>query len=60
MKIILTILLLTSMAVSGITSYHLFRSTDYNLSALLTITSYLSIVMCVYALTAGNKKTFVK
>ena len=57
MKTIISILLLISMVVSGLASYHLFYSSDYNLSALLTITSYLSIVLCVYALTAGNKRS---
>ena len=56
MKALISILLLISVVVSGITSYHLFRQSDYNVSAVLTITSYLSIVFCIYALSMGSRK----
>jgi len=53
---LISILLLISVVVSGITSYHLFRQSDYNISAVLTIASYLSIVFSIYALSVHNKK----
>ena len=55
MKTLITLILLISIVVSGLTSYELFRQSDYNISALLTITSYLSIVMSIYALTVYKK-----
>jgi len=59
MKTLISILLLISVVVSGLTSYHLFRQSDYNVSAVLTITSYLSIVFCIYALSMRNKKAMI-
>lgn len=56
MKFFISLLLLVSVVVSGMASYHLFRDFDYNISAVLTITSYLSIVMTIYALTVTDKK----
>jgi len=56
MKALITFILLISVIVSGFASYQLFRQSDYNVSALLTITSYLSIVMSIYALTVTSKK----
>jgi len=56
MKTLTSILLLISVVISGLTSYHLFRQSDYNISAVLTIASYLSIVFSIYALGMGNKK----
>jgi hypothetical protein len=50
MKAFISLLLLISVVVSGITSYHLFRQSNYDVSAVLTITSYLSIVFSIYAL----------
>ena len=58
-KLLISILLLISVVVSGITSFNLFYQFDYNTSAVLTIASYLSIVFCIYALTMGNKKTAI-
>ena len=55
-KALITLILLISVIVSGFTSYQLFRQSDYNVSALLTITSYLSIVMSIFALTVTSKK----
>ena len=56
MKAFITLILLISVIVSGFASYQLFRQSDYNVSALLTITSYLSIVMSIFALTVNSKK----
>jgi len=59
MKAFISLLLLISVVVSGITSYHLFRQSNYDVSAVLTITSYLSIVFCIYALSMRNKKAMI-
>ena len=59
MKTLISILLLISVVVSGITSYHLFRQSNYDVSAVLTITSYLSIVFSIYALSMRNKKAMI-
>ncbi|HEY4206588.1 MAG TPA: hypothetical protein VGM31_07250 [Puia sp.] len=56
MKALISLLLLTSVVISGLTSYTLFRQSDYNTSAMLTIASYLSIVFCIYAVTMRSKK----
>jgi len=58
-KVLTSILLLISVVASGFTSYNLFYQSDYNISAILTIASYLSIVFCIYALTVNNKKAAV-
>lgn len=60
MKTLISILLLISVVVSGITSYHLFRQSDYNISAVLTIASYLSIVFSIYALSLRRKHAIAK
>ncbi len=59
MKALISILLLISVVISGVTSFNLFYQFDYNTSMILTIASYLSIVFCIYALTAGHKKPAV-
>ncbi|MBN8854672.1 MAG: hypothetical protein BGO55_22315 [Sphingobacteriales bacterium 50-39] len=59
MKTLISLLLLISVVVSGLTSYHLFRQSDYNISAVLTIASYLSMVFSIYALTMHNRKAVV-
>jgi len=56
MKTLITLALLIIMVVTGLSSYHLFRSSDYNLSALLTYASYFSIVLGIYALTTRRPK----
>jgi len=59
MKAFISLLLLISVVVSGITSYHLFRQSNYDVSAVLTITSYLSIVFSIYALTIRSRKAAI-
>ena len=59
MRTIISILLLISVVVSGVTSLNLFYQFDFNTSAVLTIASYLSIVFCIYALTVGNKNASI-
>ena len=56
MKTLITFVLMITMVIAGLSSYHLFRLSDYNVSALLTITSYFSIVMIIYALTVYRPK----
>jgi hypothetical protein len=56
MNKIISIIMLVIMVLSGLESYHLFRSFDYNASALLTITAYLSIVASIYAFTMRSGK----
>jgi hypothetical protein len=55
-KFLITVLLLVIMVASGLTSLHFFRATDYDLSSLLVLTTYLSIVFGIYVLTVHNKK----
>jgi hypothetical protein len=57
MKTLITIALLIAMVVSGLTSLHFFKETDYDLSSLLIITTYLSIVFGIYIATMGRRKT---
>jgi len=47
MKFLISILLLISVVISGVTSLNLFYQFDFNTSAVLTIASYLSIVFCI-------------
>jgi hypothetical protein len=56
MKFLITILLLVTMVASGLTSLHFFRETDYDLSSLLVITTYLSMVFGIYMLTVYDRK----
>jgi hypothetical protein len=52
--LLIILLMLIGMAVTGLMSYQLFRVSDYNVSALLTISSYFSIVLGIYALSMGK------
>jgi ABC-type sugar transport system permease subunit len=47
MKTLFTIPMLILIVVSGFVSLNLFESNDYGFSALLTLTSYLSIILLV-------------
>lgn len=59
-KTILSLLLAISIVVTGLASYHLFRESDYNASALLTLASYFSAVLCIYALSMIKNKPALK
>ena len=59
MKALISILLLISVVISGVTSLNLFYQFNFTTSAVLTIASYLSIVFSIYALTVNSKKTAV-
>jgi len=56
MKFLITVLLLVAMVASGLTSLHFFRATDYDLSSLLVITTYLSMVFGIYVVTRHETK----
>lgn len=56
MKTLISFVMLLSIIATGLLSYHLFRKADYNISALFTIGSYFSIVLCIYALSVMNRK----
>jgi len=59
MKILITLIMLVSIVVNGLTSYHLFRASSYDLSSLLIIASYLSIVLAIYVVTMRKQKTAI-
>lgn len=54
MKTLFTFLMVVLIAITGIVSCRLFMHFHYNFSALLTLTSILSIIFCVNVL--SNKK----
>jgi len=54
MKTFITFITLILVVATGLLSYSLFRQEEYNFSSLLTITSYLSIVLGIYVV--GSKK----
>ena len=60
MKYLITLLLLIAVVLNGLTGYHFFMHTDYAVSNLLIIASYLSIVMSIYVLTVSKRKAVVK
>lgn len=55
-KLLITLIMLISMVVSGMASYHLFKASSYDLSNLLVIASYLSIVLGIYVLTTHKQQ----
>lgn len=58
-KLLITLLMLTSIVVNGMTSYHLFRASSYDLSSLLIIASYLSIVLGIFVVTMRKPKAAI-
>lgn len=53
--------MLISIVVNGLTSYHLFKVADYDLSSLLIVASYLSMVLGIFVITARkSKSSFIK
>jgi hypothetical protein len=58
-KLLIILLMLTSIVINGMTSYHLFRASSYDLSSLLIIASYLSIVLGIYVVTMRKPKSAV-
>ncbi len=57
MKILITFALVVVMVISGLTSLYFFKASDYDLSHVLVLAAYLSMVFGIYELTvAGRKK----
>lgn len=56
MKILITFALIVVMIVSGLTSLYFFKASDYDLSHVLVLATYLSLVFGIYELTAAGRK----
>jgi hypothetical protein len=56
MKYVITLLLLIGVVINGLTGYHFFRTASYDLSSLMIVASYLSIVFSIYMLTMSKPK----
>ncbi|HXB09676.1 MAG TPA: hypothetical protein VNW04_21265 [Puia sp.] len=60
MKYLLTIVLLIAVVLNGLTGYHFFTHSNYDMSSLMIIASYLSIVMSIYVLTVSSRKRIME
>ena len=61
MKVLIVLIALISIVVNGMTGYHMFKASNYDLSSLLIIASYLSIVLAIYVVTTHKQKpTLIK
>ncbi|HUB62409.1 MAG TPA: hypothetical protein VL978_16965 [Puia sp.] len=56
MKLVITILMLAIVAACGLTSLHFFRDFNYDLSWLLDLAAYGSIVTGIYLMTVHKRK----
>lgn len=56
MKYFIAALLLIAVVANGLTGYHLFRATEYDLSHVLVLASYASIVGIIYFLTVYKQR----
>jgi hypothetical protein len=56
MKLLISILMLIIVAAAGLTSLHFFRDFHYDLSSLLDIVAYVSIVTGIYLLTVYHRQ----
>jgi hypothetical protein len=56
MKVLITFALIIAMVACGITSLYFFKVSDYDLSHVLVIATYLSIVFGIYELTVVGRK----
>jgi hypothetical protein len=56
MKILITFALIVVMVISGLTSLYFFQASDYDLSHVLVIATFLSLVFGIYELTVGGQK----
>ncbi|HMH22075.1 MAG TPA: hypothetical protein VK563_09875 [Puia sp.] len=54
-KTLITFMTLVLVVATGLLSYSLFRHEEYNVSSLLTITSYLSIVLGIYVVSTKKR-----
>ena len=59
-KYVITLFLLIGVVLNGLTGYQFFRNSNYDMSSLLVIASYLSIVMSIYMLTVAKRNSAVK
>ena len=57
MKLLITIMMLITVVSAGLASLYFFRDFRYNLSSLLDVAAYASIVTGIYAITVKSKKT---
>ena len=60
MKLLITILMLITVVSAGLASLYFFRDFRYNLSSLLDVAAYASIVTGIYAITVKSKKTLAR
>jgi hypothetical protein len=56
MKLLITILMLITVSSAGLASLYFFRDFSYNLSSLLDVVAYASIVSGIYLMTANRRK----
>jgi hypothetical protein len=57
MKTLFSLSMLVLVTIAGIVSCKLFMKYHYDLSALLTLTSFISIILCIYLI--SNKKVIL-
>jgi hypothetical protein len=60
MKLLITIMMLITVVSAGLASLYFFRDFRYNLSSLLDVAAYASIVTGIYAITVKSKKTLAR
>jgi len=60
MKYIIALVLLIAVVLNGLTGYHFFQNSVYEMSSLMVISSYLSIVMSIYVLTMSKRKSITQ
>jgi hypothetical protein len=56
MKLLITILMMAIVAACGLTSLHFFRDFNYDMSSLMDVAAYASIVTGIYLLTMHKRK----
>jgi len=56
-KYVITLVLLIAVVLNGLTGYHFFTHSNYDMSSLMIIASYMSIVMSIYVLTVSKRKS---
>jgi hypothetical protein len=60
MRYLIMLIALVSIVINGMTSYHLFQASSYDLSNLLVIAAYLSIVAGIYVATTHKQTTTLR
>jgi len=56
MKYVIAAILLIAVVANGLTGYHLFRTSEYDLSHVLVLASYACIVGSIYFLTVYKQR----